>query len=286
MPELPEVESIRAGVAAAVLGQRVRGVEVFHARVVRAIPGGSAALASAVTGQTVQEVARRGKFIWLEFARSEQALVIHLGMSGQLLINDAAYDAATRYYPAGRRHERARFDYGDGVLRFIDQRTFGFLALSAFVASADGRRVPASLAHIAPDALEMTPAQLAQRLAGARREIKRVLLDQKVVSGIGNIYADEALFLAGVDPRARQLGKRRATWLAEAVRAVLAKALAAGGTSFDRLYRNANGEAGYFERELAVYGRAGQACPQCGHPIQAMPFMGRHTHFCPHCQRH
>ncbi|MDY5274176.1 MAG: bifunctional DNA-formamidopyrimidine glycosylase/DNA-(apurinic or apyrimidinic site) lyase [Arcanobacterium sp.] len=284
MPELPEVESIRVGVAQALVNQRIHRVDVFHERAVREIPGGAAALASAVTGEKVLALERRGKFMWMEFA-GHQALVIHLGMSGQLLVDDAAFEAATRHYPSGRNHERVRFYYDDGVLRFVDQRTFGFLALSSFVKAADGRSVPAAVAHIAPDALEMSSAQLARRLAGGRRDIKRILLDQKVVSGIGNIYADESLFRAGIHPSARQLGERRSMRLAEAVHATVNSALAAGGTSFDQLYRNASGEAGYFDRELAVYARAGEPCPRCGTPIRTVPFMGRHTHFCPHCQR-
>lgn len=290
MPELPEVESIRVGVAAAVTDKTIFEVQVFHPRVVRRVPGGADALVEALSGQRVSATRRRGKFIWFEFADAALPwLVVHLGMSGQLLVDDVAFDNATRSYPAGRGHERARFDFlaDDGSrtrLRFIDQRTFGFLALSVPTRAADSRLVPQLLAHIAPDALELSLENLASRLSGSAREVKRLLLDQGVVSGIGNIYADEALYAARINPSARHLGVGRANRLAVAVRDVLSSALAAGGTSFDALYRNASGEAGYFDRSLVVYGREGQPCPTCGTVIVSVPFAGRHSHFCPRCQ--
>ena len=300
MPELPEVEVVRAGVEAAIAGCTLLSAAVYHPRTERKIPGGAAALSAALVGQRVQGVARRGKYMWVLFedaitgAAADQALVIHLGMSGQLLVNDAAFDAATHHYEAGKRHERARFEFagaagseseGALTLRFIDQRTFGYIALSPLVAGPHGRFVPQLAAHIAPDALELSTPELVHRLAGQPREIKRILLDQAAVAGIGNIYADEALFAARINPHARRLGRERARLLARSIQEILLRSLAAGGTSFDQLYRNASGEAGYFARELAVYGKAGQPCPRCATPIRAQAFLGRHAHYCPSCQR-
>ena len=285
MPELPEVEVIRAGLASALGSARIEQVHVYHPRAVRKIPGGEAELREAVRGARIEAFARRGKFLWLELGEDRPALVVHLGMSGQLLVDDEAFDTATRHYPVGRGHERARFECDGAVLRFVDQRTFGFLAVSELGAGVDGRRVPRILAHIAPDALELSVAELAERLRGRPREIKRVILDQNVVSGIGNIYADESLWGARISPRAKGLSRDRAMRLAQAIQEVLLRALAAGGTSFDQLYRNAAGESGYFARELAVYGKAGEPCPRCGAAIRSEAFAGRHSHFCPHCQR-
>lgn len=305
MPELPEVEVVRAGVARATTGRTIRAIAAFHPRTLRRMAGGEAQLQAALVGRRVSRVERRGKFMWFTFAGAparraasggvtqnaasdggvgEVVLVVHLGMSGQLLVDDVALAAATRIHPAGRKHERAQIEFDDTVLHFVDQRTFGYLALSELVRAADGRLVPQLAAHIAPDALELSDSALARRFAGLRRSIKAALLDQSVVSGIGNIYADESLFAARINPQAKNLSRQRALRLAQAVQRILHKALAAGGTSFDALYVNAHGEAGYFDRALAVYGRAGQPCPRCGTTIVAEKFAGRHSHYCPHCQ--
>jgi formamidopyrimidine-DNA glycosylase len=218
---------------------------------------------------------RRGKYLWLP--AGDDALLAHLGMSGQLLIGNPERPLSP--------HVRACFTFADGGpdLRFTDQRTFGHLC---FVPG--GAELPAPIAHIAPDPLE--PAFDAPVLAAALRRrssgIKRALLDQSLVSGVGNIYADEALWRArihGARPAAT-LKPAEVSRLLEAVREVLQDALAAGGTSFDSLYVNVNGQSGYFGRSLAVYGREGEPCPRCGTPVRRDPFMNRSAYSCPSCQ--
>jgi len=270
MPELPEVEVVRAGLDGFLPGRTVLGVRVLHPRSVRRHPGGSAAFEATVNGRTFGNPRRRGKYLWLPFTDGD-ALIAHLGMSGQFLV-------------AGARtaHTRVEFDLTDGVLRFADQRTFGGLWLSP-----GGAAGPAEIAHIAPDVFEADLPALARRIHTMPRGIKRVLLDQGVVSGIGNIYADEALWRARTHyaANAAALPLQRILAVLTAARDVMTESLAQGGTSFDALYVHTDGEAGYFERSLAVYGRAGQPCQRCGRPIVREPFMGRSSFRCPRCQR-
>jgi formamidopyrimidine-DNA glycosylase len=275
VPELPEVEVIRRGLEQFVVGRRIAEVEVLHPRAVRRHLAGPDDFATRLAGRAIDGARRRGKYLWLPIG--DDALLAHLGMSGQLLVGPA--DAALS------PHVRARFTFTDGGtdLRFTDQRTFGHLLLSA-----DGARLPSQIAHIAPDPLEdaFDLGTLAGRMRSRQTGIKRALLDQSLVSGIGNIYADEALWRVRLHyARATErLRTREVTDLMAAVTDVFAEALQNGGTSFDSLYVNVNGESGYFDRSLAVYGREGEPCPRCGTPIRRDPFMNRSSYTCPHCQ--
>jgi formamidopyrimidine-DNA glycosylase len=275
MPELPEVETVRRGLEHHVAGRTVRGVAVLHPRAVRRHLAGPADFEAAMAGRLIGAARRRGKYMWLPVG--EDALLAHLGMSGQFLIGDPDR-------PVGP-HVRARFTFTDGGpdLRFTDQRTFGHIALVP-----GGAELPAPIAHIAPDPLEpaFDQAALTARLRLRHTGIKRALLDQSLISGVGNIYADEALWRAGLHwARPTETLTRQATaTLMDAVREVLTEALDAGGTSFDALYIDVNGESGYFGRSLAVYGREDQPCPRCGTPIRRDPFMNRSAYSCPRCQ--
>ena len=275
MPELPEVETVRRGLAAHVAGRAVDEVEVLHPRAVRRHAAGSADFAAALRGRVLDAPLRRGKYLWLP--AGDDALLAHLGMSGQLLVGEADRPLSP--------HVRVRFTFRDGGpdLRFTDQRTFGHLLFSP-----GGAQLPAVIAHIAPDPLEAAfdRAAFATRLRSRRSGIKRALLDQSLVSGVGNIYADEALWRARLHwaRAADRLRGPDVNRLVDAVQEVFADALNVGGTSFDHLYVNVNGQSGYFERSLAVYGRAGQPCPRCGAPVRRDAFMNRSSYSCPACQ--
>ncbi len=281
MPELPEVEVVRRGLAEHVVGRQISSAELSGTRVARRYPPGPAALAVRLAGMQVVAARRRGKYLWLELTsqRAEPvALVIHLGMSGQLLV---APEASPR-----PRHCHAVFAFADGgaELRFVDQRTFGGLALAELA----GNGIPISVAHVAPDPFD--PAyDLDVVVAGLKRRdsaVKRGLLDQRLVSGIGNIYADEALWRAGVhgERLSSTLTRPALRRVLTAAREVMTEALAQGGTSFDALYVNVNGASGYFDRRLAAYGREGRPCARCETPIRREHFMNRSSFFCPRCQ--
>lgn len=306
MPELPEVESVRRGVHEWTAGATVVSAQFIDSRILGttsardlsadAVTG----FTSAVAGRRIRGAERRGKFMWLELEdqgadvqfrvggahadASELSLLIHLGMSGQLRVHQPGDER--------HRHTRAIFTLErDGAryeLRFIDQRIFGHLGVQP-LAWSSGRFVPASAGHIAADPLE--PAfdfdAAIGRLAARRTALKSALLDQTVVSGIGNIYADEALFRAKVHPLAIPARTRRSRLVAvlDSAVAVMSDALRVGGTSFDSLYVNVNGESGYFGRALLAYGRGGQSCVRCGTEIVKITVGGRGTHFCPICQK-
>ena len=275
MPELPEVEVVRRGLERHVLGRTIESVDLLHPRVVRRHAAGADDFAAALAGRRFDAALRRGKYLWLPVG--DDALLAHLGMSGQLLIGDPQRPLSP--------HVRARFAFRDGGadLRFTDQRTFGHLSLQP-----GGAVLPAAIAHIAADPLEpaFDLAAMTTRLRSRRTGIKRALLDQSLVSGIGNIYADEALWRERLHWARAAGGLRRAdvARLIAAVREVFSEALEAGGTSFDSMYVNVNGQSGYFERSLAVYGRAGQPCPRCGSPVRREAFMNRSAFSCPRCQ--
>jgi formamidopyrimidine-DNA glycosylase len=275
VPELPEVETVRSGLEKHVVGRRIESVEVLHPRAVRRHLEGPADFAARMRGRRFDGARRRGKYLWLPVG--DDALLAHLGMSGQLLIEPPGEPLSP--------HVRVRFSFDDSGpdLRFTDQRTFGHLLLAA-----DGAQLPPVIAHIAPDPLETAfdAAWFAGRLRSRRTGIKRALLDQSLISGVGNIYADEALWRAKLH-FARAADRLRAgevSRLLGAVREVFAEALMAGGTSFDSLYVNINGESGYFDRSLNAYGREGEPCPRCGTPIRRDPFMNRSSYTCPTCQ--
>ena len=276
MPELPEVETVRLGLAKWVAGRTIDTVEVHHPRAIRRHLPGDAHFIAMLTGRTVLDVARRGKYLWLALD-SGDAIIGHLGMSGQLLMQPA--DAEDE------KHLRIRFTFTDGgpQLRFVDQRTFGGLSLSE-----DGAELPAEIAHIARDPMDplFDDEVFVPRLRAKRTEIKRALLDQSLISGVGNIYADEALWRAqlhGARPT-DQLTRPAVRRLLGHVRDVLGEAIVAGGTSFDELYVNVNGESGYFDRALNAYGRMGEPCRRCGTPIRREQFMNRSSYSCPRCQ--
>jgi formamidopyrimidine-DNA glycosylase len=275
VPELPEVEVIRRGLEQFVVGRRVDEVTVLHPRAVRRHLAGPDDFAARLAGRVIDGARRRGKYLWLPIG--DDALLAHLGMSGQLLVGPAVSPLSP--------HVRVRFTFTDGGtdLRFTDQRTFGHLLVAQ-----DGAQLPSTIAHIAPDPLEdaFDLGWLITRVRRRRTGVKRALLDQSLVSGIGNIYADEALWRAKLH-YARATDRLRPSEIARlmgAVTDVFAAALNDGGTSFDSLYVNVNGESGYFDRSLNVYGRVGEPCPRCGTPIRRDPFMNRSSYTCPHCQ--
>ena len=280
MPELPEVEVVRRGLEAHVLDRTVESVEVLHTRPVRRHLPGPEDFAARMTGRVFTAARRRGKYLWLSLD-SGDAMLGHLGMSGQLLVQSPE--------AAPERHLRVRFRLGaTGAsapldLRFVDQRMFGGLWFSP-----GGADLPAELSHIARDPLdpEFDDAEFVRRVRRSASGIKRILLNQTMISGVGNIYADEALWLArvhGERPGAR-LRAADVEQVLAAAREVMTAALGQGGTSFDALYVNVNGQSGYFDRSLEVYGREGEPCSRCGTPIRRVSFMNRSSFFCPSCQ--
>jgi len=309
MPELPEVEVVRRGLDEHVVGRRLQTARFIGLRVARRHLAGPVDLADRLRSNLVHAARRRGKYLWLAIEAPDghrQGLVIHLGMSGQLLVEAPSATPET--------HLRATFDFADDgpQLRFVDQRTFGGMALADLVPDArdpvarvpdarvqdlgdqtaepvqDGWGVPESITHIAPDPMERAFDQGAviARLKARNTAVKRCLLDQGLVSGIGNIYADEALWRAqvhgGREPSA--MSKPALGRLVDHAREVMLEALDQGGTSFDALYVNVNGASGFFDRSLSVYGREGCPCPRCGTLIRREAFMNRSSYFCPRCQ--
>jgi formamidopyrimidine-DNA glycosylase len=276
VPELPEVETVRQGLAEWVAGRTIETVDVHHPRAIRRHMPGDVHFAAVLAGRTILDVSRRGKYLWLPLD-SGDAIIAHLGMSGQMLMRTA--DAAEE------PHLRVRIRFTDGgpELRFVDQRTFGGLSVSE-----GGAALPDEIAHIARDPMDplFDDEAFVAALRRKHTEVKRALLDQTLISGVGNIYADEALWRAKLHgARATDaLTKPAVRRLLGHVRDVLREAIVAGGTSFDALYINVNGESGYFDRSLNVYGREGQPCPRCGTPIRREQFMNRSSYSCPHCQ--
>ncbi|WP_421082959.1 bifunctional DNA-formamidopyrimidine glycosylase/DNA-(apurinic or apyrimidinic site) lyase [Rothia nasimurium] len=312
MPELPEVEVVRRGLAGHLLGSRIQAVQVKDGRSVRRHEAGPVEFERLLTGLTISDVARRGKYLWLLFEGVEEfALVIHLGMSGQVLLKhpdlpdekhlkircvlDGATDEAGQVSPL--------------EMRFVDQRIFGGMFTSSLVpvTGADGKElpgagasvlnlpvIPKAVAHIARDPLDpyFDFSSFRKKMLATGTGIKKMLLDQSVISGVGNIYADEALWRARLHyaKPARSIAAWQARELVEAATHVMRDALAQGGTSFDALYVNVNGESGYFDRSLQAYGQAGRPCPRCltagrSSLIVREPFGGRSSFRCPHCQR-
>nr|WP_269779595.1 bifunctional DNA-formamidopyrimidine glycosylase/DNA-(apurinic or apyrimidinic site) lyase [Propioniciclava soli] len=271
---MPEVETVRAGLEPVVTGRRIEAVRVLHPRPVRRHLAGADAFAATLVGRTFAVPRRRGKYLWLPLTDGD-AVLAHLGMSGQFRVDAPGAPL--------QKHARVVVDLGGSELRFVDQRMFGGLSLAT-----DGAELPREIAHIARDLFdpELDLDAVVERVAGKRSAIKRVLLDQTVVSGIGNIYADEALWRAGVhgETPAETLGAASVRRVLEVARAVMTEALAQGGSSFDALYVHVNGESGYFDRSLDVYGRTGQPCRRCGTPIVREAFTNRSSHRCPTCQ--
>ncbi|WP_267244625.1 bifunctional DNA-formamidopyrimidine glycosylase/DNA-(apurinic or apyrimidinic site) lyase [Streptomyces sp. PR69] len=280
MPELPEVEVVRRGLERWVSGRTVAEVQVLHPRAVRRHPAGGEDFAACLKGRRIGVARRRGKYLWLPLADADASILGHLGMSGQLLVQpETAPD---------EKHLRIRLRFDDTAgteLRFVDQRTFG--GLSVHDNTPDG--LPDVIAHIARDPLDpaFDDAAFHAALRLRRTTIKRALLDQSLISGVGNIYADEALWRAKLHYERPTAGftRPRTAELLGHVRGVMSAALAVGGTSFDSLYVNVNGESGYFERSLDAYGREGEPCRRCGAPMRRRAWMNRSSYFCPRCQR-
>ena len=280
MPELPEVEVVRRGLADHITGRTIAAVEVLHPRAVRRQVG---SLADELNGMRISCVSRRGKYLWLPLDDGDLGLVAHLGMSGQLLLQ--------REVAPDERHLRVRLSFADDgpQLRFVDQRTFGGLSVHPMVPDDGGGHLPDIVAHIARDPLDprFDDDGFIRRLRARDTEVKRAILDQALVSGVGNIYADEALWRARLHGRrsASSLTHSKAGELLGHVREVMGDALAQGGTSFDALYVNVNGESGYFDRSLHAYGQEGEPCDRCGAIMRREAFMNRSSCFCPRCQR-
>ncbi|WP_431782971.1 bifunctional DNA-formamidopyrimidine glycosylase/DNA-(apurinic or apyrimidinic site) lyase [Streptomyces chumphonensis] len=290
MPELPEVEVVRRGLDRWVAGRTVEAVTVLHPRAVRRHVAGPTDFAARLVGRRLDAVERRGKYLWLplgppgaapgEAGPPEFAVLAHLGMSGQLLVQPAA--------APDERHLRVRVTFADeaeGELRFVDQRTFGGLSLHPVTPEG----LPEVIAHIARDPLDpaFDEAAFHAALRARRTTIKRALLDQSLISGVGNIYADEALWRSRLhyDRPTATMTRARSAELLGHVRDVMNAALEVGGTSFDSLYVNVNGESGYFDRSLDAYGREDEPCRRCGAPIRRRPWMNRSSYHCPRCQR-
>jgi formamidopyrimidine-DNA glycosylase len=279
MPELPEVETVRVGLEKWVVGRVISEVDVFGDRTLRRYPPGAADFAARLVGRRIESARRRGKFLWLPLDNGSH-LLAHLGMSGQFLaVGPDVPDVL---------HLRARFRFSDGApeLRFVDQRTFGGLSLDDGGETADG--TPLAYAHVAPDPFEAAfdPAVFSAAIRRRRTGVKRAILDQTLISGVGNIYADEALWRAKLHyARATDTLRRPEVGrLLDAITTVMSAAIAAGGTSFDALYVAVNGESGWFDRSLEVYGREGEPCSRCGTAIRRQQFTNRSSYFCPKCQ--
>jgi formamidopyrimidine-DNA glycosylase len=282
MPERPEVEVVRRGLQAHVVGKTITAVRVHHPRAVRRHEAGPADLTARLLGARIDGTDRRGKYLWLlldaEAGEPDTALVVHLGMSGQMLLGEVPR----------ADHVRISALLDDGtVLSFADQRTFGGWMLADLM-EVDGSVVPEPVAHLARDPLDprFDTDAVVKVLRGKHSELKRQLLDQTVVSGIGNIYADEALWRAKVHGArlATTLSRRQLVAVLDAAAEVMSEALVKGGTSFDSLYVNVNGESGYFDRSLDAYGREGESCRRCGAVIRRERFMNRSSFYCPRCQ--
>ncbi|NWF28937.1 bifunctional DNA-formamidopyrimidine glycosylase/DNA-(apurinic or apyrimidinic site) lyase [Streptomyces sp. PKU-EA00015] len=280
MPELPEVEVVRRGLATWVGGRTIAEVEVLHPRAVRRHVAGGEDFAARLKGQAVGDARRRGKYLWLPLTDTDTSVLGHLGMSGQLLVQP--HDAPDE------KHLRIRLRFDDSLgneLRFVDQRTFGGLSLHDNTPEG----LPDVIAHIARDPLDplFDDAAFHTALRARRTTVKRALLDQSLVSGVGNIYADEALWRSRLhyDRPTATLTRPRSVELLGHIREVMTAALAVGGTTFDSLYVNVNGESGYFDRSLDAYGREGEPCNRCGTVMRRHPWMNRSSYFCPRCQR-
>ncbi|GAA2574288.1 bifunctional DNA-formamidopyrimidine glycosylase/DNA-(apurinic or apyrimidinic site) lyase [Actinomadura fulvescens] len=291
MPELPEVEVVRRGLESWVTGRTTGAIEVLHPRAVRRHTAGADDFAGRLTGRTIVTPRRRGKYMWLPLTEAGQpddkpaeALLAHLGMSGQLLVGEPGRER--------EKHLRVRVAFTDGGhdLRFVDQRTFGHLMMTDLVPDpfAPGGQVPEPIAHIAADPLEEAFDDEAFFRALRRRHtgIKRALLDQSLISGVGNIYADEALWRAKLHwaRPTETLTRAEVSRVLTAAREVMSAALHVGGTSFDSLYVDVNGDSGYFDRSLDAYGRRDEPCRRCGTAIRRDVFMNRSSYSCPTCQ--
>ena len=310
MPELPEVETVRAGLAPALTNGKVLSIEILDERSLKRHQAGPADFVKTLTGSKILAIVRRGKFLWMPLelpggaanGSKPIALVGHLGMSGQMLLRKPSdpEDKLTRVVVTVETSRGKQVEF-----RFIDQRIFGSLAIDELVETEDGKpgglsqtsaagkwwqnMIPSTAAHIARDPLDpdFDADQVRAKFAKKRSGIKRVLLDQQVLSGVGNIYADEALWASKLhyDQPAESLSRATFDGLIAEVKRILAAAVAEGGTSFDEQYKNVNGESGYFEVSLNAYGMTDRPCNRCGRAIKRDSWMNRGSHFCPSCQK-
>ncbi len=295
MPELPEVEVVRRGLEPFTGDWVVDSVDVRELRSLKRHPGPVEDFVERLEGRTLRGIARRGKFLWWQLDDHKTALVAHLGMSGQILIGDTPDDFGKLC--------RITLDlsHPDGntvTLGFVDQRIFGYMALDDLVDTRDGRpggfgsdvpAIPASAQHISRDPLDnaFLDDDFIRRLRRKKTGIKSALLDQTLISGVGNIYADEALWRVGLhyNRECAGLAPKKVRELLGAIRDVFAQALADGGTSFDWQYVNVNGQSGYFSQSLNAYGQQGKPCAKCGTIMVKEAFQNRSSHRCPRCQR-
>jgi len=285
MPELPEVEVVRKGLAKHVKNRKISNAKVRNNRALRNFEFSIKTFEKTVAGFTINSVERRGKFLWMTLKNSSQAISAHLGMSGQMLMVKKEEKPST--------HARVTFDFSDTKrsLHFIDQRTFGWVNLEELVEAKDKRLVPQSVLHISPDLFEET-FDLDKTISNIKKRktgIKQALLNQEIVAGIGNIYADEALWLAKTHwaDVCENLSEKKINEILISAKEVMAKALEKGGTSFDDLYIDVNGESGYFENELNAYGREGERCYRCDLEMVREAFSNnRSSTICPNCQPH
>lgn len=281
MPELPEVEVVRRGLDKWVTGRTISGTEVLHSRAIRNHVAGEKDFIKRLDGRTITSVSRRGKFMWLNLD-DDHAIVTHLGMSGQVLVQEPEAER--------EKHLRIRCTFSDGgrAMHFVDQRTFGGMAIEELIAIEFDERVPESVVHIARDPLDprFDPSSFVDGIRKKNTQVKRAILDQNLISGVGNIYADESLWRAKLHwaTPTQRLTKAKAAELLAHATDVMSEALAQGGTSFDSLYVNVNGESGYFSRELNAYGREDEPCDRCGSIIVRDAFMNRSSFRCPRCQ--
>jgi len=295
VPELPEVEVVRRGLEPFTGGWVVDEVHVFEPRSVKRHPGPVEDFIFRLEGHTLTRIVRRGKFLWWELDDQDFALVAHLGMSGQILTGDTPDDfgalcriALDLTHPEGNTT----------TLGFVDQRIFGYMAIDDLIATPDGEPggrgsvrpvVPQTAHHISRDPLDpaFSDDDFVRRLRKKHTGIKKALLDQTLISGVGNIYADEALWRVGLhaDRDCSGLGPKKVRELLGAIRDVFAQALEDGGTSFDWQYVNVNGQSGYFSQSLNAYGQHGKPCARCGTKIVKEAFQNRSSHRCPRCQR-
>ena len=297
MPELPEVETVRVGLASHVIGATVKDIEVFDQRSLKRNFSGAKGFIDELSHKKLEGVIRRGKFLWLPIS-SSRALVCHLGMSGQVLVRSEGYEEDK----LNRITLRLEKPNGEKIeMRFVDQRLFGGMQIDDLVPTKDsapagffpegspGSLIPTSVAHIARDLLDpnfdrqMVVSKMRRKNSG----IKRVLLDQNLLSGIGNIYADESLWRSRIhyDKPASSISPRKLLDLIDQASDVLREAVERGGTSFDQQYKNVNGESGYFSQDLNAYSRNGLPCPRCGTAIKREAWANRSSYFCPKCQR-
>ena len=276
MPELPEVETVRRGLQHLITGYTISSAQQLHPR---ALKSESIAPLESLQGAKITGTNRRGKFMWLTLNRP-YVLVAHLGMSGQFLIHQKDRPKAT--------HVRAQFTLSKPLrtreLVFNDQRTFGWLSVEE-----TANNVPTSAQHIAPDPFDplFDKAATINNYRKRNIKIKTALLNQEIMSGVGNIYADETLWRAEIHPEisTADLSTKKISTIIDYATEVMQEAIEKGGTSFDDLYINVNGESGFFEQSLAAYGQEDEPCPRCGTPIKRITFGQRSSHFCPRCQR-